>query len=293
MLYLISMILKHKKNIKGQAVLIVLLSLSVVLIIVLFIMSRSVTDISLSTKEEDSLRAFSAAEAGVERALVIGNYQPGTIDGASFTGNVTAFAQGSTEVIYPLSLKSGENATFWFSRQGEGTHFTGSQIRYCWGDIETASNAPETPAIEVTIYYTTTPNNLSTLRIARATLDPHPSRRLSDNSFGVGNDSTCTIGTDRFEFQSTLNMGSLGIAGFATANVLQYSTAKILYNTTTAHKIGIDVNGTSSTLPSQGEKITSDGSFGNSNRSVEVYQLHPEPPPIFANAIFSTSGIIK
>lgn len=292
------MILMHKKNIKGQApiesgqaVLIVLLSLSVVLIVVLYIMSRSVTDISLSTKEEDSLRAFSAAEAGVERALVIGN-SSGTIDSANFNANVTSFAQGAAEVVYPLSLKSGENATFWFSRQGEGTHFTGSQIKYCWGDLGTSITTAETPALEVTIYYTTTPNNLSTLRIARATLDPNTSRR-GTNSFGVGNDSTCAIGTDQFEFQSTLNLGSLGISGFATPNVLQYSTAKILYNTTTAHKIGIDVNGTGSSLPSQGNKVTSDGSFGSSNRSVEVYQLHPEVPPIFANAIFSTSGIVK
>ncbi|MEK7168759.1 MAG: hypothetical protein AAB778_01990 [Patescibacteria group bacterium] len=285
------MFLKHKKNIKGQAVLIVLLSLSVVLIVVLYIMSRSVTDISLSTKEEDSLRAFSAAEAGVERALVIGN-SSGTIDSANFNANVTSFARGATEVVYPLSLKSGENATFWFSRSGEGTHFTGSQIKYCWGDLGTSITTAETPALEVTIFYTTTPNNLTTLRIARATLDPNTSRR-GTNSFGVGNDSTCTIGTDQFEFQSTLNMASLGISGFATANVLQYSTAKILYNITTAHKIGIDVNGTGSSLPSQGSKIISDGSFGNSNRKVEVYQLHPEAPPIFANAIFSTSGIVK
>ena len=281
----------YKKNQTGQAVLIVLLSLSVVLIIVLFVMSRSVTDISLSTKEEDSLRAFSAAEAGIERALVIGN-SSGTIDSANFNANVTAFARGATEVVYPLSLKSGENATFWFTRSGEGTRFTGSQIKYCWGDLGTANNTAESPALEVTIYYTTTPNNLSTLRIARATLDPNTSRR-GTNSFGVGNDSTCTIGGESFEFQSTLNLASLGISGFATAGVLQYSTAKILYNTTLSHKIGIDVSETGSALPSQGDKVTSDGSFGSSNRSVEVYQLHPEAPPIFANAIFSTSGIIK
>lgn len=285
------MLFKNKKNQSGQAVLIVLLSLSVVLIIVLFIMSRSVTDISLSNKEEDSLRAFSAAEAGVERALVIGN-SSGTIDSANFSANVTSFAEGTNEFIFPLSLKSGDNATFWFSRTGETTRFTGSEVTYCWGDLDTDANTAETPAIEVTIYYTTTPNDLTTLRIARATFDPNSSRRAS-NSFGVGQSSTCTIGSDSFEFQATANLASLGIAGFATPGVLQYSTAKILYNTTIAHKIGIDVTGTSSTLPSQGDKIVSDGSFANSNRKVEVYQMHPETPPVFANAIFSTSGIVK
>lgn len=285
------MIFRNKNNQKGQAVLIVLLSLSVVLIVVLFIMSRSVTDISLSVKEEDSLRAFSAAEAGVERALVIGN-SSGTIDSATFDANVSAFAEGSTEVVYPLSLKSGENATFWFSRAGEVTSYTGSEIKYCWGDLGTTASSSDAPAIEVTIYYTTTPNDLTTIRIARTTLDPNSSRRASNN-FSAATDSNCVIGTDTFEYQSTLNLGSLGISGYASAGVLQYSTSKILYNTVTSHKIGIDVSGTGSTLPSQGDVITSDGSFGNSNRKVEVYQLHPEVPPIFANAIFSTSGIVK
>ena len=285
------MIFRNKSNQKGQAVLIVLLSLSVVLIIVLFIMSRSVTDISLSVKEEDSLRAFSAAEAGVERALVIGN-SSGTIDSATFDANVTAFAEGSTEVVYPLSLKSGENATFWFLRVGEATNYTGSQIKYCWGDLGTTASSADSPAIEVTIYYTTTPNDLTTLRTARAVLDPNSSRRASNN-FSSATDSNCTIGTDTFEYQTVLNLGSLGISGYATAGVLQYSTVKILYNTSIAHKIGIDVSGTGSSLPSQGDVITSGGSFGNSNRKVEVYQLHPEVPPVFANAIFSTSGIVK
>lgn len=280
-----------RKNQKGQAVLIVLLSLSVVLIIVLFIMSRSVTDISLSTKEEDSLRAFSAAEAGVERALVIGN-SSGTIDNATFNADVTSFAEGSTEVTFPISLKSGENAIFWLSRAGEATAFTGSQIRYCWGDPGTVATDAQSPALEVTIFYTTTPNDLTTIRTARATLDPNPSRR-STNSFGIGQDSTCTIGGDSFEYQATLNLPSLGISGYATEDVLQYTTAKILYNTAVAHKVGIDVAGTGSALPSQGNKVVSDGSFGSSNRKVEVYQLHPEVPSVFANAIFSTSGIIK
>ena len=116
------------RNQKGQAVLVVLLSLSVVLIVVMFVVSRSVTDISLSTKEEDSLRAFSAAEAGVERALVIGTDQGGDFGDASFNAAVTSFATGSNSVVYPISLKSGETATFWFSRQDESAHFTG---RYC------------------------------------------------------------------------------------------------------------------------------------------------------------------
>lgn len=281
---------------KGQAVLVVLLSLSVVLVIVLFIMSRSVTDLSLSVKDEDALRAFSAAEAGVERALVIGN-SSGEFDSAQFSANVSQFAQGETEVVYPVSLKSGENATFWFSRPNDANKFTGTSIKYCWGDVGTGSLEATTPAVEVTVYYTQTPSDFSTTRVARAVLDPNTSR-TSSNYFDSAQDQNCTIGDTSFEFQTTLDLDAslptgLGIANSDVPEVLQYSTVKLLYNTDKGHKVGIDVTGNGSVLPSQGEKVVSDGSFGDSNRRIEVYQMHSEVPPVFNNAIFSAAGIVK
>lgn len=273
---------KNKNNQKGQAVLVVLLSLSVVLIIVLFIMSRSITDISLSTKDGDSLRAFSAAEAGVERALVIGN-SSGTLDSANFSAVVTDFASGANEVTYPISLKSGENAIFWFKREGEIIEFDGSSVRFCWGSSGTASSDSETPAVEITFYYTTTPDDMTTLEVARAVYDPNVSR-TTENRFDTALVSNCTIGSDSFAFQANVSVPT---------GSLEYATAKILYNTSTAHKIGINVASSGSLLPSQGEKVESAGSFGDSNRKIEVYQLHPETPPVFANAIFSANGIVK
>jgi Tfp pilus assembly protein PilX len=61
-----------RNNQNGQALLIVLLGMAVVLTLVLSIVSRSVTDVSITKRDEESLRAFSAAEAGVEQALLVG-----------------------------------------------------------------------------------------------------------------------------------------------------------------------------------------------------------------------------
>lgn len=281
-----------RKYQNGQAVLVVLLSLSVVLIIVLFILSRSITDLSLSTKEEDSLRAFSAAEAGVERALIAGSTGSLTIGDANFSATVAEFAEGSSEVIYPLSLFSGENAIFWFSRPSS-SGFTGSQFKICWGDSGTSASTDFTPAIEVTVVYKTT---LGEYRVARKMLDPklpYIGGRTSSNGYVAA--APCTISGQVFQFQNTVAFGATGlnIANFSTPDVLQYATAKILYNTAIAHKVAIDVAGTGSVLPSQGSKVDSSGNFGDANRRIEVYQLHPETPPIFANAIFSSGGIIK
>lgn len=284
------------KNNSGQAVLVVLLSLSVVLVIVLYIMSRSVTDLSLSIKDEDALRAFSAAEAGVERALVIGN-SSGTIDSAQFSANVSSFGQGETEVVYPFDLKSGENAVFWFNRSSDPNKFSGTSIKFCWGDRGTIASSATAPAIEATFFYTNTPNDFTTARVARAVLDPNTSR-TSSNYFNLGTDSNCTIKDEDFEFQTTLDLDAslptgLGIANSSVPEVLQYVIVRFLYNTDQGHKVGMDVTGNSSILPSQGEKVISDGSFGDSNRRIEVYQMYSEVPPIFNSAVFSASGIVK
>lgn len=262
------------KNERGQAVLIILLSLSVVLVVVMYILSRSITDISLSSKEEDSMRAFSAAEAGIERVLVTGsNTGSMNIGDATFNASISDFASTTSAVVYPISLKSGEIATFWFTRPGDPTVFSGNQMKLCWAD----DNATDNPAIEVTVYYKVG----AEYRVYRKMLDPVASR--TQNSTVPGNN--CDINGELFEYNNTVDLTGL--------TNLQFVTAKILYNTTTAHKIGIDVSATASLLPSQGAKILSNGQFGDANRRVEVYQLHPVAPPIFANAIFSTSGIVK
>jgi hypothetical protein len=273
------MFLKNKNNQRGQAVLIVLLSLSVVLIIVLYIMSRSVTDISLSNKEEDSMRAFSAAEAGVERALVVGSVGDTQLGDANFSASVTDFGKGQAEVVYPVGIRSGEIATFWFSRPSEPA-FTGSQAKICWGIAESAS---EPPAVEITVFHTVS----GAARIARATLDPNTGRTAT-NKFGVATVSPCTIDGQSFLYQTTINFTSLG--------QLQFMTVKPLYNTTLATKVGIDVSGSTGTytlLPSQGKKVNADGSFADANRSIEVYQLYPVAPSVFMNAVYSSTGLSK
>ena len=282
--------LGRQKNTSGQAVLIVLLSLSVVLIIVLYIMSRSVTDLSLSSKEEDSLRAFSAAEAGVERALVLGPTGPLEIGGASFEADVSSFGQGETSVVYPVSLKSGEIATFWFAPHvgvlGD-QQFSGGSLTLCWGDEGTAVDA-NSPAIEFTVYY----GPVDSLSIARITIDPYQARPNggSSNSFVATDNGTCTIGNEIFEFRKTIDL-TLDMA-IADLSSLQYGNARILYNTSVAHKVGIDVSGVG-ILPSQGSRVISSGSFGGANRKIEVYETHKVVPPIFENSIFSSNGIVK
>lgn len=299
----------NRRNQKGQAVLIVLLSLSVVLVIVMYILSRSITDISLSTKDENAMRAFSAAEAGIEKALVVGSSSNIDFSGASFNASVTDFAAGQTSVVYPISLKSGESATFWFVEHDsdgnlvcDATHpcFSGNRFMLCWGDPGTLDSLATTPAIELTVYYTTTPLDMTTLQVARGTYDVNTARRetaINPNYFEEATNTVCTIAGQDFQFEKGLYFNTtdpnLGILDSETQGTVLYATVKMLYNTSVGHKVGLSIIGSTSSLPSQGSQIDSLGSYGGANRRISVYQLHPVVPPIFTNAIFSGSGIIK
>jgi len=290
---------------KGQALLIVLLSMAVVLTIVLSILARSITDLSLSSQDEDSLRAFSAAEAGVEKALIIGTDIGSTeIGNATYNASVSSYAEGESSFSNPISLTSGESSTLWFVAHDEDGNlvcsvdkpcFRGSQMKVCWGKSGTSSSSDTTPAIELSIFYTTSAGDYSTARIARAALDPNGSRRASNN-FSAPDSGTCTIGSNTFEFQKTISFSDLGIPANVQnlQNGLQFAKIRFFYNTDVSQNFGFDLNFPgNSVLPSQGLSIESSGSSGEANRKLNVFQSYAETPEIFDSVVFSGSGVTK
>ena len=296
----------HIKNQKGQALVLVLLSLSVVLTLVLFVLARTVTDVSVSSREEEAVRAFSAAEAGIEQALVIGTGSEGatSIGGgdARFSSNVSSFAENLSAFVFPQAFSSGQSATTWFvshNTDGEistscdidNPCFSGDRIKVCWGNDGTDGNSPTTPAVEVNFVYLATPGDFSTARVARAALDPNTSR---SNNFSDPDLGGCVIEGTSFSFQKTLDLSDLGITLAATSGGLQFAKIRMLYNTNEDHEVGIDVGFSgNSTLPSQGIKIDSTGTSGEANRRVEVFQAWPEAPEVFDFSVFSSSGVTK
>jgi len=289
----------------GQALLLILLSMAVVLTVVLSILSRSITDVAVSSREEEALRAFSAAEAGVEKALIVGSdIGPTQIGDASFNAQVTGTATGGREFANPVGIISGESVIFWFIAHDEAGNyvcdvdypcFTGSKYKICWGKEGTASDNATTPAVEISTFYAATPGDYSTVRIARDTADPNAVRR-SSNNFSAPDAGTCTTAGKNFQFQKTVDLAALGVpaVSYNTQNGLQFARVRILYNSSLTHEAGISANFPGNTLlPAQGLNIVSSGASGESNRKIEVFQGYGEPPPIFDTAIFSLGGISK
>lgn len=284
----------------GQAIVLVLLSLSVVLTIVLFVISRSVTDITTSTEQADSVRAFSAAEAGVENAFVVGGNLSGNFGDASYNATVSDFAKSLTGINYPIPLISGDLATIWFvdhDADGNLTCGTGSScfantdLRLCWGNKDAPTN-DTSPAIEVSIYYKANNsdlNDLTDVKIARITADPYEVRRAA-NSFDVSY-TPCDVAGTKYPFRLTFNFNDLGISNVSSGRLL-FAKVRFIYNTETSHALGAKVNSGTTAFPSQGKMISSLGSSGESNRKVNVFQGWPEFP-FSGLAIFSLPGITK
>lgn len=290
----------HKDE-KGQALVLVLLSLAVVLTLVLFILARSVTDVAVSSSQENSVRAFSAAEAGIENALVIGKGTAGSANNSNYTAVVSGYSQGLSDFPYPVPLLSGDTATTWFVAHDETTGnivcdqnrpcFSGSSMKVCWGNPGAYPNPQFIPAVEVSVYYETTPEDASTVRIARAVYDPNPSR-VSSNSFSAPDAGTCTIGGTNYEFQKVVQfgVGGLGIpaTSYNAANGygLLFARIRMFYNTDVGQPLGTSVVGnTTPSLPAQGQSIISTGTAGLSSditgqvtRRINVFQSWPESP---------------
>ncbi|MBI2590676.1 MAG: hypothetical protein HYW33_02220 [Candidatus Blackburnbacteria bacterium] len=287
----------------GQALLIILLVMAVVLTIALSVASRSITDITVSQKEEESARAFSAAEAGVEQAI-IGNTTAGSLDSGAEYAIETGRIEGN-EFIFPSLLSAGEVAPVWFvAHDADGNQtcgssypcFTGSSLTVCWGASGTPSDGGTTPAVEVSMFYTTGSGGSTSTKIARGAYDPNSSRRGS-NRFDPAGGSCSIAGTD-FAFSKTVNFSDFNpVVPNRTSSGEergpQFARLRILYNTDRGHPIGVSVVG-GTNFPSQGTKIESTGTVGETTRKIEFSRLFSDLPPIFDSAVFSgVGGITK
>lgn len=284
----------------GQALLIILLVMAVVLTGALSIVSRSITDITVSQKEEESSRAFSAAEAGIEQAL-IGGSAVGTLSaGGQYSVASTSLTAGN-EFVLPQFLSAGEVAPVWFVAHDDNGNllcssdkpcFTGDKIKICWGASDTLRGTDFTPAIETSVFYTQGSGGSTSAKIARGAYDPSPTR-IGTNKFSSDDAASgCSIGSTQFAFSKTVDLTSLGVTRRTDSGQErgpQFARLRIFYNTDRAHPVGVTTVGTG-LLPNQGKKIESTGTVGDVTRKIQFFQLFSDTPPIFDSGIFSAVG---
>lgn len=262
----------------GQALLIILLVMVVGLTIGLSLSTRSVSDLKTSGQLEDSTRAFSAAEAGIESVLKdssLGIGSTGTVGNASFT--VTNLGSGpSSDTLSLGDVNIGDTYTVWLAAHDASgnldltTTYGGGSIDVCWQKADPA--APDQPAMEVSVLYR---DAGGVYKVWRGAYDPVSTR---GNSFsGVDSQAPCTL-TNR----KNIILSSLGTTRVALRLRPFYAKAAVSV-----------VPSGGNSLPGQGLSISSVGTAGQTTRKVVVTQSYASLPSIFDYVLFSGKDASK
>lgn len=282
------------KNERGQVIIILLLVMVVGLTVGLSVVSRSLLNVKQSTQTEESSRAFTAAEAGIEVALegtVTGETTP--IGDSSYKCTKDDQGSGPNNVFY--NLEKDKVAQLYFTSEAalEERFSNVNNIRVLWGvpgNIDLS-----TPALEVNLIYKNTTD--STYHLAKFALDPNQARADSNKFCFPG--SSCEMvsnfdiinGTefiDTSDLKVYFNFGAnLDVSSFNTGqNLLIFGRFRFLYNPTPSH-LGIIATG--GDLPSQGSIIDCLGTVAETgvSRRIKVFENHPAVPEVFDYVLFN------
>lgn len=254
---------------RGQALVVILLVMAVALTVGLAVVSRSITEVGISTTQKESAQALASAEAGIEQALAGSSNLP--------SGVTTVPAGGNTDLEVPESLVAGESVTVFLSGHDANQNFVaglneyaGSDLGLCWGQDNV------NPAVEVTIYYKLGVNYL----VTRQAIDPNANRAAQNNFSTTDNNPSCPAGRT-YQHYKKIDM---------PAGTLLMMRVRMIYNQDTPQYLAVKG---SSAIPVQGQDITAVGSQGQTSRKVQVFQRFPDLSPILDAAVFSGANLVK
>lgn len=275
---------------KGQILLIVVLTMIVALTVGLSIAARVVTELKLSKQNEESQRAFQAAESGIQQTLIrqssisipipLGN-------NASFSTTYTADTGTAIVMNNGLAVDQAVGADVWLSDyspdpalifknpMGAGNPVV---ITMYWGSpsqnsCSSSGGDSVAPAIEVVLLQGTAANPV----IQKSIFESNGCTRISNAVEGITGGGPFTLKNVRF-----LNSASLTFNGSALSNGLVMKVIPIFNSSIIGFQSAVV------SFPPQGSVVTSTGTSGDTVRKVAYYQSYPQLPlEIFPYSLLS------
>lgn len=282
----------------GQILLIVVLTMIVALTVGLSIAARIVTELKLSKQNEESQRAFQAAESGIQQTLIRQNSINVPIDlgnNASFSTTYTA-DKGTVIVMNNgqavdqvtggdvwLSDYSSDPALIFQNPMGTGNSVS---IMMYWGSTTQNSCASSSgdsvsPAIEVVLLSGTAANPV----VQKSIFESNGCTRIANAVAGTTAGGPFTINGVKF-----LNSAPLTFNGNPMSNGLIMKIIPIFNSSI----VGFQSQDTAPDpadpypFPAQGSVVTSTGTSGDTVRKVVYYQSYPQLPlEIFPYSLLS------
>lgn len=323
-----SSLITHNPLQKGQVVIILLLVMLVALSVGLAITQRSITNVTTSTQNEQSTKAFSAAEAGIETAFQgcnPGQYdcmpiQPITLNNQS-SANVLISPPLPNPKLWPTygdalewpAISKEEVAQIWLSNPKNPTYgvYTAPSFKVYFGN---ENSTTDKPAIEVNVItYNSTSTTYSSNRYF---YDSDSTRATNQNNFKSASCSpppapipTINIrNSPQSQFYCVATVppqSGCSLPGcnpdYLSAGIPVMARIRVLYSGI-KQKLAIQPyvptspsscpSGKNCNLPPQATIYTSTGEFGLSKKTISVFKAIAVPP-FFDFAIFSAGDIAK
>ena len=246
---------------QGQILLISIMLVATLLTVVLAVTFKSTTETQLTKLEEESQKALSAAEAGVEAALEqdintsLSFADLPNISGSGFTGEATVGTIADSKFVSPL-LQKDQQYTFYLSDYPDYANpLTGDISIYFMSE-------GNCPTLELTFL---TQTNAITRRIA----DPCTQIENSDDLFS--SPGKVPLGGHSFNYQTD----PIAVNGQAVLIV------RTLFASTRVGFQRTDGDGNQN-LPVQGKYVTSEAKAASGvSKKVQLFQSFPQIPAEF------------
>lgn len=268
-----------KKYQKGQVLLAVLMVMVVALTVGLSVAARTTSNIRTSSEEESSQRAFSAAEAGIERALISGADIPSTnlTNNTSYTttvSQVSSVAGGGFLLNNGVLVLRDEPIDLWLATPPTYTTVWNGALTISWGkSSDSCSGGVDNTmsALEIVIITTTTPASPKTNnRVTTYNFDPCSDRKAGNNF------DDPIFGQRTIDGQTFVNYAIIPVTNGLIARIIPLYAPSVMA-----------VEG-SSDLPSQGNVLTSTGVSVPTKRKIVSFRGYPKlPVELFPFIIFS------
>ncbi len=270
---------------RGQILLITLLVLAFAVTVAISLIARSTTDVAISNQTEDSAKAFSAAEAGIEQGMSTATSSAATLSSGDAQYSVTVSQVGGAAGVltYPRTTTKENTETVWLVGHAadgsldETRVFTAPYIDVCWTKPGTTI-----PAIAVSILY----KQGSAYEVAKAAYDPDGATRSTADHFSAPTSQTAGSECGTADYRARLTFADFGID--PASDTLLMLRLRPVYGDTT-----VSVN-TTAVLPLQGKQVTSVGtSEGGATRKIVVFQQYRSAESFFDAALYSQASLNK
>ena len=255
-------------NSRGQMLLVVVLTMIVALTVGLSVVSRTVTNLRISRQNEESQRAFQAAEAGIEQALQSqsASFTLEFSNNAKYTTTATDLSGSSFLLNGGDSVDQDSGIDIWISTYPDFSNPISGNVTIYWSTTNQSCAQTTGANVVAALEVVTLTGTVTNPTFNKYVYDP-----CSRIPNALSNGSGGTVDGLAFNYAATIPI----TGGIIAKAIPIYNSTKMAITSTVS-------------LPVQGKSIESVGESGDTVRRVKYFSSHPQVPlEIFPYSIIS------